>query len=182
MRKIRKKMYNNVLALGIIYIVVLTFFSMRWKNVEKIDMLYTFNGDQNLFLEDKGIFHRKYMREIRNLKTDLEKSEWTSERLKDLFQMFVAADVSLLPYQMAVSALSSCVVISHLNTKMTWVNLITCSFIFFVLMDLPRRFMAFHRNALIANKAINLHTYYYKYLKGRESVERKKVDSLVDVA
>jgi len=160
-------MYTNVLALGIIYVTVLIFFSLRWKRVDNINALYTFNGDQNLFMEDQALFNRKYMRSIKYLKTDLEKSEWTSEKLKDLFQMFIAADFSLWPYQVVVSFISACIVASHLKTTMSWTNILTTSFIFFVLMDLPRRFLSFHRNALIANKAINLYTYYYKYLKSK---------------
>lgn len=160
-------MYTNVIALGIVYVAVLIFFSSRWKKVDSVDSLYTFNGDQRLFLDDQALFGRKYMRSIKYLKTDLEKSEWTSEKLKDLFQMFMTADFSLWPYQIIVSFLAACIVTSHLNAEMNWTNLMTTSFIIFVLMDLPRRFLSFHRNALIANKAINLYTYYYKYLKSK---------------
>jgi hypothetical protein len=158
-------MFTDAISLGIIYVVVLIFFSSRWKRIDTTESPYTFNCDQRFFLEDQALFNKRYLRSIANLKTDLEKSEWTCEKLKDLFQMFISADVTLWPYQLAVSLLAGCIVMNHLRVKIVWTNIATTTFILFVLMDLPRRFLSFHRNALIANKAVNLYTYYYKYLK-----------------
>lgn len=159
-------MYHILLCL-IIYVVCLIAFSNYWKKVNLTDeqRSYSFCGDLKMFEDDNKLFRKEIKNNKLCFSTDLEKCEWSLEKMKDIFQLFSVADVTLWPYQLFVSFLASIIILLHLKMPLQLCTLLTTSFILFVLMDLPRRFLSFHRNALLSNKGLNIFNYYYKELK-----------------
>ena len=172
----------------VIYVVVLIIFSKRWQQTTGPVTSYSLNGDLTMLAKDNVTFDRRLTRESckRNLKTDVEKCEWALEKMKDMFQFFNVADVSLWPYQLVGSFLGAILVCyvsgandsscandssgandSNINLR----RVLSVTFLLFVLIDLPRRFLGFHKNALLSNKALNIHTFYYKYMKGKNLCE-----------
>lgn len=157
------KMITSQIVIFILYITVLIYFSSRWK----ADGMYSLNGDLRMLEKDNVLFDIKLKKELKSkaLATDIEKCEWTLDKLKDMFQFFNVADVSLWPYQLVVSFLGSVLVCYQLSSELNFKNVLSVMFMIFVLIDLPRRFFGFHKNALISNKALNMYNYYYKNMK-----------------
>ena len=151
----------------IVYIICLILFAKYFKRTEHCS--YSLHGDLHMFVQDSLIFNKNLRKLSKPLKTNLEKCEWSLEKMKDMFQMFTLADVTIWPYQTFVSLLASIIILTHLNLPLEIPKILTTSFILFVLMDLPRRFLSFHRNALIANKGLNIYSYYFRELKNNDN-------------
>ena len=158
------------ISIFVLYIAVLTVFSARWKQSTGPIKSYTLNGDMRMLMKDNIVFDRKLNREFSNcnFKNDTEKCEWVLEKMKDMFQFFNVADVTLWPYQLVVSFLGSIMVCYQLNKTIDFRHVLSIMFLIFVIIDLPRRFLSFHKNALISNKALNIYNFYYKNMKGQD--------------
>lgn len=158
------------ISIFILYIVVLCAFSMRWKSTTGSVCSYSLNGDMRMLAKDNVVFDRKLTREAlrHSFGNDTEKCEWVLDKMKDMFQFFNVADVTLWPYQLVVSFLGSMLICYQLNEKIELRKVLTIAFLVFVLLDLPRRFLSFHKNALVSNKALNVYNFYYKHMKGKE--------------
>lgn len=159
----------------IVYVMIVQYFATRWKCVDGPIKSYTLNGDLRMMAQDNVTFERKLTRDSikSNLNTDTEKCEWALEKMREMFQFFNTADVSLWPYQLVLSFIGSSIICYQIDSKLDIRRIIGISFIVFVLIDLPRRFLSFHKNALVTNKALNIYTFYYKNMKGKNIDEKE---------
>ena len=155
----------------IIYFITLLIFSNHFKTHEVRS--YSLNGDLWSLAKDNHVFDNTLSRETANkFKTDTEKCEWALEKLRDICQFFSIADNSLWPYQVILSLLASLAILYQLKIKINYDTLFPLCFFIFVIIDLPRRFLSFHKNAAIANKALNVYMFYYKNMKGKNVTEK----------
>lgn len=156
------------------YFVVLTIFSKYFEN-HRATGSYSINGDLWNLARDNYVFDQAMSRESANkFNNDTEKCEWALEKLKDISQFYSVSDNSLWPYQVIISLLTSLMILKFLKAQIDYHNLFPLCFLMFVMIDLPRRFLSFHRNAAIANKALNVYFFYYKNMKG-QSITKKDV-------
>ena len=162
------------LVMFIVYVMVVQYFATRWKCVEGPIRSYTLNGDLQMVAKDNVTFERKLTKDSikSNLSGDTEKCEWALEKMREMFQFFNIADVTLWPYQLVLAFIGSVIVCYQIDTKPDIRRIIGISFIMFVLIDLPRRFLNFHKNTLVTNKALNIYTFYYKHMKGKDMKEK----------
>jgi len=166
-------MNNNSVIIFIIYVVILFIFTKRWKDVSGKVGNYSLNSDIGMLLKDSVIFDKKLSRESANkFGTDVEKCEWALEKMRDLFQFFNVADVSIWPYQIIVSLFSSVFIIHQLQVRASLSMVLSTAFMLFVMIDLPRKFFSFHKNALVSNKALNIYSFYFKNMKGKDITEK----------
>lgn len=160
-----------VVQLFLVYILVLGVFSLFYrKSFGKIDS-YSIGGDMAMLIKDNVIFDRQLTRESfrDKLQTDLDKCEWTLEKLKDMFQFYAVADNTVWPYQVILASLGTLVVGHITQTRLDTSKAFGLAFALFLLIDLPRRFLSFHKAAGVSNKALNAYTFYYRYMKGKKN-------------
>ena len=131
-----------------------------------------------MLLKDNVMYDRQLTRDSlrKNLKTDLDKCEWTLEKLKDMFQFYAVADNTVWPYQLMLSMIGTLVVGHLTQAHLTTSKALGVAFALFLLIDLPRRFLSFHKAAGLSNRAINAYTFYYRFLKGRNFDVKKFYD------
>jgi hypothetical protein len=165
-------MLKTTILFIVIYFVLLTILSKYFENHQAMKS-YNLNGDLWQLGRDNYIFDKTMSRESTNkFSNDTEKCEWALEKIKDLCQFFSVADNSLWPYQVIISLVSSLMILHQLKIKIEYHSLFPLAFFMFIIIDLPRRFLSFHRNAAIANKALNVYLFYYKNLKGKIITEK----------
>lgn len=158
-----------VVQLFLVYVLVLVVFSLFYrKSFGKISS-YSIGGDMKMLLQDNVMFDRQLTRESlrKNLQTDLERCEWTLEKLKDMFQFYAVADNSVWPYQVMLSMIGTLIIGNLTQTRLDTSKALGVAFAIFLLIDLPRRFLSFHKAAGVTNKALNAYTFYYRFLKGK---------------
>lgn len=166
----------SIVALLVVYVVALVTFSQYWKKTEVANTSYTANGDMFMVARDNVTFDRELTRDTskQEFKNDAEKCEWALEKMKDIFQFYAVADNTMWPYQIALSVIGACIVTLFLGRDLfTTKNVVGLSLIVFMILDLPRRFVSFHKSSLIVNKALNLHTFYYKHMRGKNCTTDK---------
>lgn len=164
-----------VVHLFLLYVLVLMVFSVFFtKRFGKVTP-YSIGGDLEMLLKDNVLFERKLTRESlsKNLTTDLQKCEWTLEKLKDMFQFYAVADNTVWPYQSMLALLGTLVIGNITQTHMTTSKAFGTAFALFLLIDLPRRFLSFHKVAGLSNKALNAYMFYYRCMKGKTCDDRK---------
>jgi hypothetical protein len=165
-------MLKTIVMFIVIYFVMLAIISKHFENHAAMRS-YSINGDLWSLARDNYLFDRNMSRESTNkFSNDTEKCEWALEKLKDLFQFFSVADNSLWPYQVIISLVASLMILYQLKVKIEYTSLFPLAFFLFVFIDLPRRFLSFHRNAAIGNKALNIYSFYYRNLKGNTITDR----------
>lgn len=154
------------------YAALLTLLSSRFTSRFRGYSCYTMASDTKEISRSSVIFDREFTRETsRKFTNDTEKCEWALEKLKDLFQFFLVADNTIWPYQVILAVLGALFMHNMFKTKATFQSMFSIVFFLFVFIDLPRRFLSFHRNAEISNKALDIFTFYYKNMKGKNTEE-----------